>query len=118
MNRFFILIILIFISCNSDETNNVIYSELDNPVYLDDNGVTVKAKEWAEVGMTGQLNGVTYIVANREMLEDMIDEFGNQRAFRTNVDREYERNMERYSFLKWGQSAFNNFRVVPPGTGI
>ena len=48
----------------------------------------------------------------------MIDEFGNQRAFRTNVDREYERNMERYSFLKWGQSAFNNFRVVPPGTGI
>ena len=49
MNRFFILIILIFISCNSDETNNVIYSELDNPVYLDNNGVTVKAKEWAEV---------------------------------------------------------------------
>ena len=48
----------------------------------------------------------------------MIDEFGNERAFRTNVDREYERNMERYSFLKWGQSAFNNFRVVPPGTGI
>lgn len=48
----------------------------------------------------------------------MIDEFGNQRAFKTNVDREYERNMERYSFLKWGQSAFNNFRVVPPGTGI
>ena len=48
----------------------------------------------------------------------MIDEFGNQRAFGTNVDREYERNMERYSFLKWGQSAFNNFRVVPPGTGI
>ena len=48
----------------------------------------------------------------------MIDEFGNQRAFRTNVDREYERNMERYSFLKWGQSAFDNFRVVPPGTGI
>ena len=48
----------------------------------------------------------------------MIDEFGNQRAFKTNVNREYERNMERYSFLKWGQSAFNNFRVVPPGTGI
>ena len=48
----------------------------------------------------------------------MIDEFGNQRAFKTNVEREYERNMERYSFLKWGQSAFNNFRVVPPGTGI
>ncbi|MCO6382267.1 aconitate hydratase AcnA [Oceanicola sp. 502str15] len=48
----------------------------------------------------------------------MIDEFGNPRAFQMNVDREYERNMERYVFLKWGQNAFNNFRVVPPGTGI
>ena len=48
----------------------------------------------------------------------MIDEFGNPRAFQMNVDREYERNIERYEFLKWGQSAFNNFRVVPPGTGI
>jgi aconitate hydratase len=48
----------------------------------------------------------------------MIDEFGNPRAFQMNVDREYERNMERYTFLKWGQGAFNNFRVVPPGTGI
>ena len=48
----------------------------------------------------------------------MIDEFGTSRAFQANVDREYERNMERYVFLKWGQKAFNNFRVVPPGTGI
>ena len=48
----------------------------------------------------------------------MIDEFGNPRAFQVNVDREYERNMERYTFLKWGQKAFDNFRVVPPGTGI
>ncbi|MEL6586501.1 MAG: aconitate hydratase AcnA [Pseudomonadota bacterium] len=48
----------------------------------------------------------------------MIDEFGNPRAFQMNVDREYERNMERYQFLKWGQTAFDNFRVVPPGTGI
>ncbi|MGB8621411.1 MAG: aconitate hydratase AcnA [Paracoccaceae bacterium] len=48
----------------------------------------------------------------------MIDEFGNPRAFQMNVDREYERNMERYQFLKWGQKAFENFRVVPPGTGI
>ncbi len=48
----------------------------------------------------------------------MIDEFGNPRAFRMNVEREYERNIERYTFLKWGQKAFNNFRVVPPGTGI
>jgi aconitate hydratase len=48
----------------------------------------------------------------------MIDEFGTPRAFQANVDREYERNMERYVFLKWGQQAFRNFRVVPPGTGI
>ena len=48
----------------------------------------------------------------------MIDEFGNPRAFQFNVEREYERNIERYTFLKWGQNAFNNFRVVPPGTGI
>jgi len=48
----------------------------------------------------------------------MIDEFGTPRAFQMNVDREYERNLERYTFLKWGQKAFNNFRVVPPGTGI
>ena len=48
----------------------------------------------------------------------MIDEFGNPRAFQKNVDLEYERNMERYVFLKWGQNAFQNFRVVPPGTGI
>ncbi|WP_299134753.1 aconitate hydratase AcnA [uncultured Amaricoccus sp.] len=48
----------------------------------------------------------------------MIDEFGTPRAFQLNVDLEYERNIERYQFLKWGQNAFDNFRVVPPGTGI
>ncbi|NQZ15009.1 MAG: aconitate hydratase AcnA [Alphaproteobacteria bacterium] len=48
----------------------------------------------------------------------MVDEFGNDRAFQINVDREFERNGERYEFLKWGQGAFDNFRVVPPGTGI
>ncbi len=48
----------------------------------------------------------------------MIDNFGNPRAFAQNVEREYERNGERYEFLKWGQGAFENFRVVPPGTGI
>ena len=77
MNRTIILIFLIFISCDLDDTTIVIYNELDNPVYLDDNGITIKAKEWAEVGMTGELNGVTYIVTDREMLEDLIDEFGN-----------------------------------------
>jgi aconitate hydratase len=48
----------------------------------------------------------------------MVDEYGNPRAFQANVTREYERNGERYEFLKWGQDAFDNFRVVPPGTGI
>jgi aconitate hydratase len=48
----------------------------------------------------------------------MVDYFGTAKAFGENVEREYERNMERYRFLRWGSSAFNNFRVVPPGTGI
>ena len=48
----------------------------------------------------------------------MVDYFGGANAFEKNVDREYERNGERYTFLKWGQQAFENFRVVPPGTGI
>ncbi len=48
----------------------------------------------------------------------MVDEFGSPDAFRENVEREFERNQERYEFLSWGQKAFRNFRVVPPGTGI
>ena len=48
----------------------------------------------------------------------MVDEFGTPRAFEKNVELEYSRNAERYEFLKWGSSAFDNFKVVPPGTGI
>ncbi len=48
----------------------------------------------------------------------MVDFFGTGKAFKQNVNMEYDRNGERYKFLKWGQSAFDNFRVVPPGTGI
>jgi aconitate hydratase len=48
----------------------------------------------------------------------IVDEFGTPLAFARNVELEYERNEERYKFLKWGQQAFDNFRVVPPGTGI
>jgi aconitate hydratase len=48
----------------------------------------------------------------------MVDAFGNGMAFKVNVEREYERNKERYEFLRWGSEAFDNFRVVPPGTGI
>ncbi len=48
----------------------------------------------------------------------MVDSFGSGNAFAANVEREFERNGERYSFLHWGSKAFSNFRVVPPGTGI
>ncbi len=48
----------------------------------------------------------------------MVDNFGTAKSFEQNVDKEYERNLERYRFLRWGSKAFNNFRVVPPGTGI
>ncbi len=48
----------------------------------------------------------------------MVDHFGTPKSYEENVEREYERNIERYRFLRWGSSAFNNFRVVPPGTGI
>ncbi len=47
-----------------------------------------------------------------------VDDFGNGLAFRTNADLEFERNRERYAFLRWGQKAFRNFKVVPPDTGI
>ncbi|HEV7874186.1 MAG TPA: aconitase family protein, partial [Enterovirga sp.] len=48
----------------------------------------------------------------------VVDEFGTPKAFSKNVELEYERNVERYKFLKWGQVGFQNFSVVPPGTGI
>ena len=47
-----------------------------------------------------------------------VDKFANKNSLKDNVDIEFNRNAERYSFLKWGQQAFNNFRIVPPGTGI
>ena len=48
----------------------------------------------------------------------MVDEYASGKSFARNVEKEFSRNEERYSFLKWGQKAFDNFRVVPPGTGI
>jgi aconitate hydratase len=47
-----------------------------------------------------------------------VDEYGSEAAFLLNTEKEFERNRERYEFLRWGQNALNNFRVVPPGTGI
>jgi len=48
----------------------------------------------------------------------MVDEYASDKSFNQNVEKEFSRNGERYAFLKWGQKAFDNFRVVPPGTGI
>jgi len=48
----------------------------------------------------------------------MVDNYASKDSFRKNVEKEFQRNGERYSFLKWSQQAFNNFRVIPPGTGI
>jgi aconitate hydratase len=60
-------------------------------------------------------------LANVDLVIDhsvMVDAFGSANAFKDNVKIEFERNMERYVFLRWGSKAFNRFRVVPPGTGI
>ena len=55
------------------------------------------------------------LVIDHSVIADL---FGREDAFERNVEIEYERNGERYQFLRWGQSAFDNFKVVPPGTGI
>ncbi|WP_374209673.1 aconitate hydratase AcnA [Glycomyces sp. TRM65418] len=60
-------------------------------------------------------------LAPAEMVIDhsvIVDFFGRPDSFQRNVEREYERNRERYQFLRWGQTAFDEFKVVPPGTGI
>src|SRR3546814_11798326 len=48
----------------------------------------------------------------------MVDAYGSKGSAETNVEMEYERNQERYALLRWAQTAFDSFRVVPPGTGI
>jgi aconitate hydratase len=84
----------------------------------------------AVVDLAAMRDAMTFLGANPEKINPlnpvdlvidhsvMVDHFGTAKAFGENVAREYERNMERYNFLRWGSSAFNNFRVVPPGTGI
>ena len=75
--------------------------------------------------VTGEIGAGKTTLLNRILTEDhgkryavIVDEFGNNKAFKKNVELEYQRNGERYQFLKWGQGAFDNFSVVPPGTGI
>ena len=75
----------------------------------------------AEVARKGKDTSKTNPIVPAEMVIDhsvMIDFFGTQNAYQKNVDLEYQRNAERYKLLKWGQQAFDNFTVVPPGMGI
>ena len=73
--------------------------------------VALKRKDPAKVNPLSQVD----LVIDHSV---MVDYFASPQAFQKNVDMEFGRNQERYEFLKWGQQAFENFRVIPPGTGI
>jgi aconitate hydratase len=73
--------------------------------------VALKEKDPAKVNPLSQVD----LVIDHSV---MVDYFATPQAFQKNVDMEFGRNQERYEFLKWGQQAFENFRVIPPGTGI
>ena len=73
--------------------------------------VALKGKDPAKVNPLSQVD----LVIDHSV---MVDYFATPQAFQKNVDMEFGRNKERYEFLKWGQQAFENFRVIPPGTGI
>ena len=73
--------------------------------------VALKDKDAAKVNPLSQVD----LVIDHSV---MVDYFATPQAFQKNVDMEFGRNKERYEFLKWGQQAFENFRVIPPGTGI
>ena len=73
--------------------------------------VALKSKDPAKVNPLSQVD----LVIDHSV---MVDYFATPQAFQKNVDMEFGRNKERYEFLKWGQQAFENFRVIPPGTGI
>ena len=75
------------------------------------NAVALKGKDPAKVNPLSQVD----LVIDHSV---MVDYFATPNAFQKNVDMEFGRNKERYEFLKWGQQAFENFRVIPPGTGI
>ena len=63
----YLFLTLIIVACSDDDTSN------ENPVYLDENGITIKAYEWAEVGATGEINGVAYTVVDETILRDMVE---------------------------------------------
>ncbi|MGH3757057.1 aconitate hydratase [Actinophytocola sp.] len=74
----------------------------------------------AVTGLGGEVSKVNPLAPAELVIDHSViaDIFGRPDAFERNVDLEYERNKERYQFLRWGQSAFDEFKVVPPGTGI
>ncbi len=82
--------------------------------------VDLAAMREAMVGIGGQAEKINPLVPVDLVIDHsvMVDYFGQFDSFEQNVAREYERNKERYEFLRWGSLAFDNFRVVPPGTGI
>ncbi|MCP4184821.1 MAG: aconitate hydratase AcnA [Hyphomicrobiales bacterium] len=82
--------------------------------------VDLAAMRDATVNLGGPTNAINPQVPVDLVIDHsvMVDFAGRGDSFSRNVEREYERNGERYTFLKWGQNAFENFRVVPPGTGI
>jgi aconitate hydratase A / 2-methylisocitrate dehydratase len=82
--------------------------------------VDLAAMRTAMVRLGGDPARVNPLVAVDLVIDHsvQVDAFGSPRAFARNVDLEYERNRERYTLLRWAQKAFDNFRVVPPGTGI
>src|ERR1700744_3861283 len=70
--------------------------------------------------MGGDPNKINPLVPAELVIDHsvQVDAFGSAKAFQINAEREFERNEERYAFLRWGQGAFHNFKVVPPDTGI
>ncbi|WP_028968781.1 aconitate hydratase AcnA [Sphingomonas sp. URHD0057] len=82
--------------------------------------VDLAAMRDAMTGLGGDPQKINPLVPVHLIIDHsvMVDEFGTPRAFGKNVELEYQRNGERYEFLKWGSQAFDNFQVVPPGTGI
>ena len=82
--------------------------------------VDLAAMRDAMVALGGDPNKINPLVPVDLVIDHsvVVDDFGTGKSLGQNVAREYEQNQERYRFLKWGQQAFSNFRVVPPGTGI
>ena len=82
--------------------------------------VDLAAMRDAMKGLGGDAQKINPLVPVHLVIDHsvMVDEFGTPRSFAKNVELEYQRNAERYEFLKWGSQAFDNFKVVPPGTGI